>query len=141
MAAIGGSRSSEDRGHMGAFGEHQGLRPTARGEPLAEAIAEYRSSRTPRIAKAGAANSDCRKGEGRSKGSSKLGECCVILGGWQCVGAGETRAQWEGTAQPQGNTVAAGKPHCVYLISSSSLQTFANDSSTSIAFFYRFRVY
>ena len=58
MAAIGGSRSSEDRGHMGAFGEHQGLRPTARGEPLAEAIAEDRS-----IAKAGAANSDCRKGE------------------------------------------------------------------------------
>ena len=63
MAAIGGSRSSEDRGHMGAFGEHQGLRPTARGEPPAAAIAEDRSSRTPRIAKAGAANSDYRKGE------------------------------------------------------------------------------
>ena len=42
-----------------------------------------------------------------------------------------------GTAQPQGNTVAAGKPHYVFLISSSSLQTFANDSSTSITFFYR----
>jgi hypothetical protein len=37
--------------------------PTAFGEPLAEAIAEDRSSRTPRIAKAGAAKIDCREGE------------------------------------------------------------------------------
>ena len=63
MAAIAGSQSLEDRRHVGAVGEHQGLRPTARGEPLAEAIAEDRSSHTPRIAKAGAAKSDCRKGE------------------------------------------------------------------------------